>query len=241
MSCVVYTTHHVIPLAPGQEERGTIDLNVFVNQLRWLNRLGVRFIPMSDLHDWLEGKKRIPQKAAVLTFDDALVSIYEHAWPFLKQHATPFTIFVIAGLMGRESNFSKHRPEQRQRHLDAEQLNSLIKSGLVEIGAHGYNHRNLTRVDGDELWQELRTAKDVLEETLNVPVPYFAYPWGNTNTAIAQKVKDAGYQMAFTTRKKKLTSRNIDPLQIPRVNWGRRATLLKLFKYYLIPWMRTAG
>lgn len=241
MSCVVYTTHNVIPLAPGQAERGTIDLNVFGRQLRWLNRLGVRFIPMSDLFAWFKGKKKIPRQAAVLTFDDALISIYEHAFPFLKQQAIPFTIFVIAGLIGRESNFSKHRPEQRQRHLGTGQLNSLIKSGLVEIGAHSYNHRNLTHIEGDELWQELRPAKDLLEETLNVQVPYLAYPWGNTNSAVVQKVKDAGYQLAFTTQKKKISSRNIDPLLIPRVNWGRRASLFKLYKYYLIPWMRTAG
>jgi len=240
MSCVVYTSHNVIPLTPGREERGTIDLNVFVNQLRWLNRLGVRFIPMRDLSDWLAGKKRIPRQTAVLTFDDALVSIYEHAWPLLKQHAIPFTIFVIAGLIGRESHFSKQRPEQKQRHLDITQLKSMLNSGLVEIGAHGYKHRNLTRIDHDELWQELRTAKDVLEKTLGVQVPYFAYPWGNTSTAAAQKVREAGYQLALTTQKKKLTSRNIDPWLIPRVNWGRRTTLLKLYKYYLVPWMRAA-
>ena len=237
MNCVVYTTHNVIPLAPGREERGTIDLKAFAHQLGWLNRLGVRFIPMRDLRAWLEGKKRIPGKTAVLTFDDALVSIAEHAFPLLQRHAIPFTIFVIAGFMGRESNFSKHRPENRQRHLDGGQLRALIESGLVEIGAHGYAHRNLIRAADDELQREMCTAKDQLEETLNVPVPYFAYPWGNTSKVVARKAKDAGYCLAFTTRKKKLTSRNIDPLQLPRVNWGRRANLFKLYKYYLIPWM----
>ena len=241
MSCVVYTIHNVIPLAPGQKERGTVDLNAFVHQLRWLNRLGVRFIHMSDFQAWLEGEKKIPRQAAVLTFDDALISIYKHAFPFLKQQAIPFTIFVIAGLIGCESNFSKRRPEQSQRHLDAEQLTTLIKSGLVEIGAHSHNHRNLTHIEGDELWQELRPAKDLLEKTFNVQVPYLAYPWGNTNSVVVQKVKDAGYQLAFTTQKKKISSRNIEPLLIPRVNWSRRASLFKLYKYYLIPWMRTDG
>ena len=92
-----------------------------------------------------------------------------------------------------------------------------------------------------ELWQELRHAKDLLEETLEVEVPYVAYPWGNTTDAVTQMVKDAGYQLAFTTRKKKLTSNNIDLLRIPRVTWSRRATLFKLSKYYLIPWLRSAG
>jgi peptidoglycan/xylan/chitin deacetylase (PgdA/CDA1 family) len=241
MSCVVYTTHNVIPLKPGQEERGTIDLHVFINQLKWLTRLGIQFIPISDLCAWLEGRKSLPGQAAVLTFDDALVSIYEHAFPYLKQQAIPFTIFVIAGLIGSESNFSRHGPEHRLQHLKAGQLRELIESGLVEIGAHSYNHVRLTQIEGEALWRELRTAKDVLEETLNVKVPYLAYPWGNTNAAVVQKAKEAGYRAAFTTQKKKISSRNIDPLLIPRVNWGRRASLFKLYKYYLLPWVRTAG
>jgi len=241
MSCVVYTCHNVVPLAPGEKQRGTIDLNTFLFQLRWLNRLGVRIIPMNHFQAWLQGKKTIPKTAAVLTFDDALVSISEHVFEHLKQQAIPMTIFVIAGLMGRESNFSKHPSGQRRRHLDLEQLKTLLKTGLVEVGAHGYNHHDLTHLQGDELGQEIGPAKNLLEESLNVEVPYFAYPWGKTTQAAVQKVREAGYKLAFTTQKKKVVSPNIDPFRLPRVNWGRRTNLFKLYKYYLIPWIRSAG
>ena len=241
MSCVVYTCHNVVPLAAGKEERGTVDLNTFLRQLRWLKRLGVRFIPMSDLGAWLRGQKKIPQRSAVLTFDDALISIVEHVFPYLKQQAIPITVFVIAGLIGRESHFSTHPSGPARRHLDLAQLKMLLNTGLVEIGAHGYHHVNLTKVDGDKLRQELRQAKDLLQESLDVEVSYLAYPWGNTTAAVTQQAKEAGYRMAFTTQKKKLTSTNIDLLRIPRVTWSRRATLFKLSKYYLIPWLRSAG
>jgi len=241
MSCVIYTCHNVIPLAAGKEERGTVDLNTFLHQLRWLKRLGVRFIPMRDLQAWLQGQKGIPRRSAVLTFDDALISIAEHVFPYLKQQAIPITIFVIAGLIGRESHYSTHPSAPRRRHLDHAQLKMMLNTGLVEIGAHGYHHVNLTKVDNDKLRQELHYAKDLLEESFEVKVYYFAYPWGNTNAAVTQKVKEAGYQLAFTTQKKKLTSKNIDRLCIPRVNWSRRATLFKLSKYYLIPWVRSVG
>jgi len=241
MSCVIYTCHNVVPLDAGQEERGTVGLNIFLHQLHWLKRLGVRFIPMRDLHAWLLGKKKIPKRSAVLTFDDALVSIADHVFPFLKQQAIPITIFVIAGLIGRESHFSTRPSAPRRRHLDLAQLKILIDTGLVEIGAHGYHHVNLTRVDGDKLQHELYHAKHLLEETLDVAVPYLAYPWGNTTETVTRLAKDAGYQLAFTTRKQKLASNDIDLLRIPRVTWSRRATLFKLCKYYLIPWVRSAG
>ena len=241
MNCVVYTCHNVVPLPAGKEERGTVDLKSFLQQLRWLKRLGVRFIPLSDLQAWLEGKKDIPKRAAVLTFDDALISIVEHVFPYLEQQSIPITIFVIAGLIGRESNFSSRAPAPRRRHLDFGQIKRLLNTGLVEIGAHGYHHVDFTRIDGDQLRQELHEAKGLLEKSFGVEVPYLAYPWGNTTETVSQQAKAAGYRLAFTTRKKKLVSRNVDPFRLPRVSWGRRTTFFKLYKYYLVPGMRAAG
>jgi len=60
MACVIYTCHNVVPLPAGQQEQGTVDLNTFLHQLRWLKRMGVKFIPMKDLHAWLRGKKKSP-------------------------------------------------------------------------------------------------------------------------------------------------------------------------------------
>jgi peptidoglycan/xylan/chitin deacetylase (PgdA/CDA1 family) len=239
MTCVIYTCHNVVPLADGTEERGTIDLNAFKNQLRWIKRCGIRFISMRDLRGWLAGDRQIPGRSAVLTFDDALISVAEHAFPYLKQQSIPITVFVIAGLIGRESQFSTHSSAPRRRHLNHGQLKMLLETGLVEIGAHGYRHLNLTRIDHSELQREIFDAKKLLEDTLGVDVPYFAYPWGNTTAAVTDAVKAAGYRLAFSTRKRKLTGTDIDPFRIPRVNWGRRATVFKLAKYYLLPWFRT--
>ena len=241
MSCVIYTCHHVAALAPGQQERGAIDIRAFIHQLKWLQRLGVKFIPMRDLRGWLIDQKPIPRRAAVLTFDDAYASIYEHVFPVLKQRAIPFTVFVIAGLIGGTSNFYADRGGQKRRHLDAGQLKLLIDSGLVEVGAHGYHHLDLTRTSEASLTEELASAKDLLEQSLDVEVPYLAYPYGSVSQAVREKARQAGYQLAFTTRKFKLTSTNIDPLGLPRVNWGRRANLFKIYKYYLLPWIRSAG
>jgi peptidoglycan/xylan/chitin deacetylase (PgdA/CDA1 family) len=241
MSCVVYTCHNVVPLPAGEEERGTVDLNSFLHQLYWLKRLGVRFIPISDLLAWLRGKKNIPNRSAVLTFDDALTSIADHVFPYLEQQSIPITIFVIAGLIGSESNFSSRPSAAGRRHLDFRQLKRLVNTGLVEIGAHGYHHVNFTRIGGDELRQELHEAKNLLEKSFGVEVPYLSYPWGNTTENVVQLAKKAGYRLAFTTRKQKLVSTNVDRFRLPRVSWGRRATFFKLYKYYLIPWMGSAG
>lgn len=176
----------------------------------------------------------------MLTFHDALVSIAKPVFPHLKQQAIPLTVFVIAGLIGRNSRFSNRPSAPERRHLDLTQLKMMIDTGLVEISAHGYRHLNFANTGGDELHREVFLAKDLLEDALCAAVDYLAYPWGNTTDHVSQLAKDAGYQLAFTTRKRKLASTDIDRLRIPRVTWSRRATVFKLAKYYL-PWVRTAS
>ena len=220
MTCVIYTCHNVVPLAPGAEERGTVDLNAFKYQIGWLRRLGVRFISMNDLSGWLAGSRQIPKRSAVLTFDDALVSVAEHAFPYLKQQSIPITIFVIASLIGRESHFSTHASTPRRRHLDLAQLRLLISTGLVEIGAHGYRHLNLIRIDPSELRREIFDAKKFLEDALAVNIPYFAYPWGSTSAVVTETVKAAGYRLAFCTRKKKADPDRHRPIPHPAGELG---------------------
>ena len=241
MSCVVYTCHDVIPLTAGIEKRGTKNLDDFLQQIRWLKRLGVRFIALHDFQSWLNGRKKIPIRAAVLTFDDAYESIQIHLFPFLQKEKIPFTIFVIAGFIGRQSNFYGQSGGDLRRHLDLRALKQLIQSGLVEVGSHGYYHFNLSQISGEKLRQEIHGSKKLLEDSLKINVPYFAYPYGVSTTTVVEKVKAAGYQLAFSTRKLKLSSRSVDRFRIPRVGWGRRATLFKLYKYYLIPGLRSAG
>jgi len=159
----------------------------------------------------------------------------------LSAENVPFTVFVIAGLVGCESNLDEHHGGKISRHLDMDELKALVKSGLVEIGAHGYHHLDVTKIEAAQLREELRGAKAYLEDMLNLEVPYFAYPFGKTTDAVSEEVRLSGYKLAFTTRKMKLTTNRVDCMRLPRVNWSRRATLLKLFKYYLIPYMRSEG
>jgi len=241
MNCVIYTCHHVAPLTSGVEERGTISLSRFTRQLKWLKRLGVRFIRMTELLTWLEGKQKIPARSALLTFDDAYASFAEHAFPLLRQEQVPCTIFVIAGLIGTVSNLNEHRGGEARRHLSIDELNVLIKSNLVEIGSHCYHHFDLTTLDFQQVRFEITAAKTYLEKTFKAEIPFFAYPYGKVSDAVAAEVNRSGYKLAFTTRKMKIVSRNINRFLIPRINWGRRATLLKLYKYFLIPWSRSIG
>ena len=80
----------------------------------------------------------------------------------------------------------------------------------------------------------MRGSKSFLEKTFDVPVRYFAYPFGRVSSEAVEAVKESGYELALTTRKAGLSSR-YDPFQLPRVNWGRKSTLFGLYKYFFLP------
>lgn len=232
---VVYVSHKVLPLPRGVGERGTVALERFVRQLAWLRRLGVTFVRMSELAASLRGECSLPRRAGMLALDDGYSCVADHVVPLLEGLDIPLTVFVVPGLVGKESHFYVGKGGRPARHMGVEELRGILETGLVEIGANGFDHLDLTTATDSVLARETAGAKQCLEEMLKVEVPYYAYPFGRFSDRAVEAVKRSGYGLAFTTRKAKLRTRRPDLWRLPRVTWGRRATVFKLFKYHILP------
>lgn len=71
----------------------------------------------------------------------------------------------------------------------------------IEMGGHTVNHPILTRISLGEAISEIVKSKQRIEDELRKPVSTFAYPNGQLadfNMEIAQQVKQAGYESAFS-------------------------------------------
>ena len=67
----------------------------FAQQMRWLDRRGLRGVSIADL---LAARAAGGGKGLVgLTFDDGYADFARHALPVLRQHGFGATVFVIAG------------------------------------------------------------------------------------------------------------------------------------------------
>jgi peptidoglycan/xylan/chitin deacetylase (PgdA/CDA1 family) len=75
-----------------------------------------------------------------------------------------------------------------------------LSSADFEIGAHTVSHKSLRRLSPTKLDYEVRTCKQMLEQTLGRGVLMFCYPNGRYDAAVIRQVKNAGYQGARTTR-----------------------------------------
>lgn len=103
-----------------------------------------------------------------LTFDDGYSDTYTTAFPLLKIHGLPFTIFIATSYIGTDS----------ERSLTWSQLEDMSATGLVTLGAHTHTHADVRRLEEAELVEELEISDSMIESRLGVRPRHFAYPWG---------------------------------------------------------------
>jgi biofilm PGA synthesis lipoprotein PgaB len=117
----------------------------FVRQMDWLRNRGYRFVSVDDVLAARAGKKPLPPKAVLVTFDDGYQSVYAHAWPILKLMRIPAVVNVVGGwLEQRDAVDFDGRKIARAELMSWEALREMVESGLVEIGSHTYDlHRGI--------------------------------------------------------------------------------------------------
>jgi peptidoglycan/xylan/chitin deacetylase (PgdA/CDA1 family) len=139
--------------------------SIFADQMQFLRKKGYEIIGMEKLVG-LQGA--LPYKMAVITFDDGFFDFYEQAFPLLKKNAFPATVFLPAGLIGKELAGRLIMTWDHARKLSHEG---------VSFGSHSMTHRKLTDMTLSEAEHEIRHSKEILESKIGQPIDAFAYPY----------------------------------------------------------------
>jgi peptidoglycan/xylan/chitin deacetylase (PgdA/CDA1 family) len=172
----------------------------FARQMQAVKDAGFSVIPMGDFLAWRRGEKAIPDKSCVVSIDDGYRSGYDVAWPILKKHNYPFTMFIY-------TNYVKGQPNAGGQSMSWEELAEMRDAG-VDIESHTISHTNLREKTGKwqrlqpnyEAWlkHEMADSKKMLEQNLGISVKVLAYPYGNHNEEIRRIAMESGYEAAFT-------------------------------------------
>ena len=110
--------------------------------------------------------------------------------------------------------------EDTDLFLSSEELQTLSRSPLVQIGSHSLSHASLANLEQDEMRREVVDSKGVLEEYIGKSVEYFAYPYGGPqhySPEVVRAVREAGYRCALTTLSGRVGYTD-DPFQIKRIS-----------------------
>ena len=108
----------------------------------WIQAHGYHPISINDLLDAKSGKKSLPSKPVLLTFDDGYESFYSRAFPLLKLYKYPAVSALVGSWLKVESGKTvQYGDEQvpREYFLSAQQIKELAESGLIEFASHSYD------------------------------------------------------------------------------------------------------
>lgn len=111
-------------------------------QFEWLRQNNYHPVSIDQLEDARSGRKPLPPRAVLLSFDDGYESFYTRIFPLLKLYHYP----AVMALVGRWLDVPKNHAVQygdekrtRDSFLTAKQIIEMQASGLVEFASHTYD------------------------------------------------------------------------------------------------------
>lgn len=205
----------------------------FRSQVAWLIANGYTTVLFSDLLKAHKGEKPLPEKAALITFDDGYENNYTHAYKILRELGAKGNIFVVYNTIGKANLWHDTGTEPWIDMAGLAMLREMRESGVIEFGSHTMNHPNLEKLPLEDAEWEMTESKKQLETALGVEISAFAYPYGAGAYVpeIRAGALKAGYVLDFSFKQGKTTwpwNRDSGPIDRLFIKHGDNNLDLKL-------------
>jgi len=165
------------------------------SHLDLLAEAGYQTITAAALAEARSHRSHLPDRAVVLTFDDAFEDFHSAALPLLTEHGFTATLFVPTAYVGATARWLRGCDEHDRPVLSWSALHEVAAAG-IEIGAHSHMHSQLDRVPGSYANADAQCCRGVLEDALGTRIAGFAYPFGYWNRRARDAVRAAGFDYA---------------------------------------------
>ncbi len=153
---------------------------VFDEEMKLLQDWGYTTITTELLIKAIKEGADLPPRPIIITFDDGHLNNYTTAFPIMQKYGFTGVLYIVGNYMGAEN------------YMNADQIKEMAAAGW-EVGSHSMNHANLNSLEPQRQRYEVVESREVLEETLGVPVLTIAYPFGVSNAGVIDYAIFAGY------------------------------------------------
>ena len=162
----------------------------FERQMSYLKNKGYNVVSLDKLVSGIKQGRNFKHNTVVITIDDGYEDNYIQAYPILKKHGFPATIFIITNFIGDKKNF-----------MTWDEVRTMFKNN-ISFGGHTKNEIYIPAIKEKEvLWDETEGCKRLIETKLGKTVDYFCYPTGGFTEGAKEMIKKAGYKGACTTNR----------------------------------------
>lgn len=202
-------------------EDNNLNLSDFEDQISFLHKNKFSSVHFNEINPML--KKQI-----VITFDDGYKDIIINVLPILKKYNFKAICFIVSNYLGKYNDWDLRNSNYKKKELmNKNDIFEWINNGMT-IGSHSHNHKNLTKLQDDELKNEILYSKEYLENLFSVSISDFCYPFGKINSLSYTYVKKS-YINGYTTNRSRFIYNKHDPHLIPRIDMGKKLSNLKIF------------
>ncbi len=193
-----------------------IYLSEFEQEMAELKENNIDVVSLDEINEMVKNHETRDNCAAI-TFDDIDESVYENAYPILKEYNYPFTLFIVTGEIPESWGLKQE---------DFDNVKKMYDEGLATIGLHTDSFHDMDESNGQPRFLDVSTNTEFKEDTklswdkytdfLGVEPKYFAYPHGFGNYETDQILINQGFEMLFTLREG-VVDENTNPYFVPRI------------------------
>jgi len=146
-----------------------------------------------------------------IAFDDGYESIYNNAYPIMEEYGLKGIVFPITGYIGRKNNWDVTFGINKAIHLNIGQILTLSENGW-EIGSHGHLHKSFKWLKIDEIKEDVKISKGIIEDITGKEAISFSPPFGDLTKIAIKIIEELGFIKLFMQLpllKKNLNTQNL--------------------------------
>lgn len=186
----VILAYHSIPIRA--EWVYDVEQSCFERQLEYLKD-NYRIERVSTIAQRIINDRKTNEVVCGITFDDGYKNNYNIAFPLLAKYSVPATIFVSTWFVSNRARFAG------RNMLTWDNIREMKESGLVDFEPHGHLHKDLISLPLDEVTDEIKRSREIVESELNTEAKMFAFPGGSSNENLRRTARSLGFEALFTS------------------------------------------
>jgi poly-beta-1,6-N-acetyl-D-glucosamine N-deacetylase len=191
-----------------------IQMNVFEKQMEIVQKSNYIFSDPKEFDKNFNSPKT--NKEILITIDDAFLSFYLDAWPYLKKNKIPFILFVSTEPVGKRG------------YMTWDQIKEIEAEKFAVIGHHSHSHGYLIDKDNDFFISDIEKANEIFLKNLGYIPNLFSYPFGEYSKFMRDYISQ-NFDYAFGQHSGVIDV-NKDKFELPRFPINENYGDLKRFK-----------